>query len=355
MRRNRTAFSRGHVLLLTALCSVVVAAVLPAVVVAADAQAAGLSSDALSSVSLRVAGYALDSRDVHLRVDGIPAGASAIAVRLAGVEATRVPVAAGQYAKTFPLAIPSSVTEQWRTADVSATVLGPDDAVIASSPDLHIDTFKFIPVYPKLSVKSDQLVLPSQSIGVSTGGATRIAAWFAGRACWTTCTVEGSSWRVRLPNLATMSRCELRVHVYNAWGVRAIRIPVWSLRWRPSTYRSILVDKSDFLLYYAESSRMHLVYPVAIGMPGTPTRTGSFWLGAPRPASGAWGVLRMALSKTKGTGYLPSWGGYYIHGTNQPDTIGTEASHGCVRLFNWSVVNLSKHTSHRLTSVTIRP
>lgn len=34
------------------------------------------------------------------------------------------------------------------------------------------------------------------------------------------------------------------------------------------------------------------------------------------------------------------WGGYGIHGTNAPESIGTAASHGCVRMRNEDVIQL---------------
>src|SRR5439155_20438175 len=46
-----------------------------------------------------------------------------------------------------------------------------------------------------------------------------------------------------------------------------------------------------------------------------------------KPVSVKW----IALNK-KGIG---------IHGTNEPDSIGRSASHGCVRLANWDVVRLA--------------
>jgi len=44
------------------------------------------------------------------------------------------------------------------------------------------------------------------------------------------------------------------------------------------------------------------------------------------------GVMWIALNK-KGIG---------IHGTNDPDSIGRSASHGCIRLANWDVVKLAE-------------
>ena len=44
------------------------------------------------------------------------------------------------------------------------------------------------------------------------------------------------------------------------------------------------------------------------------------------------GVIWIALNK-KGIG---------IHGTNDPDSIGRNASHGCIRLANWDIVKLAE-------------
>jgi lipoprotein-anchoring transpeptidase ErfK/SrfK len=59
-------------------------------------------------------------------------------------------------------------------------------------------------------------------------------------------------------------------------------------------------------------------------------RSGNFYLLPPGPNNPV-GVIWIALNK-KGIG---------IHGTNDPDSIGRAASHGCVRLANWDVVRLA--------------
>jgi lipoprotein-anchoring transpeptidase ErfK/SrfK len=59
-------------------------------------------------------------------------------------------------------------------------------------------------------------------------------------------------------------------------------------------------------------------------------RSGNFYLLPPGPNNPV-GVIWIALNK-KGIG---------IHGTNDPDSIGRSASHGCVRLANWDVVRLA--------------
>jgi lipoprotein-anchoring transpeptidase ErfK/SrfK len=59
-------------------------------------------------------------------------------------------------------------------------------------------------------------------------------------------------------------------------------------------------------------------------------RSGNFYRLPPGPRNPV-GVMWIALNK-KGIG---------IHGTNEPDSIGRAASHGCIRLANWDVVRLA--------------
>jgi len=61
------------------------------------------------------------------------------------------------------------------------------------------------------------------------------------------------------------------------------------------------------------------------------TRSGHFHMLPPGPNSPV-GVIWIALNK-KGIG---------IHGTNEPETIGRAASHGCIRLTNWDAAHLAQ-------------
>lgn len=47
--------------------------------------------------------------------------------------------------------------------------------------------------------------------------------------------------------------------------------------------------------------------------------------------------------------------GIGIHGTNQPQTIGRSASHGCMRTANWDVVRLVKHISQGMNVIIEGP
>jgi len=78
------------------------------------------------------------------------------------------------------------------------------------------------------------------------------------------------------------------------------------------------------------SPQLTKTYPIAIGKPSTPTPTGKWQIvqKALNPG-GPFGTRWMRLS-------IP-WGGYGIHGTNNPDSIGRAVSHGCVRMYNKDV------------------
>ena len=84
-------------------------------------------------------------------------------------------------------------------------------------------------------------------------------------------------------------------------------------------------------------------YPIGVGKMLTPTPTGTYSIinKAPNPG-GPFGVMWMGLSK-------PHYG---IHGTNDPSSVGKVVSHGCIRMYNHDVLELS-HTVPIGTLVTI--
>jgi hypothetical protein len=100
--------------------------------------------------------------------------------------------------------------------------------------------------------------------------------------------------------------------------------------------RVIVVSLEDHKLALVEDGQMMKVYTVAVGKPTTPSPVGTFTIerrvanptyqhngkivppGPRNPVGTRW----MGLSKH----------GYGIHGTNEPDSIGKAASHGCIRM-----------------------
>ena len=95
----------------------------------------------------------------------------------------------------------------------------------------------------------------------------------------------------------------------------------------------ITVDTGQKILTLNQNSRQIKVYPVAVGKPETPTPLGDWTIVEKQlNPGGPFGARWMRLS-------VP-WGGYGIHGTDNPPSIGTAASHGCVRMYNEDVIEL---------------
>jgi lipoprotein-anchoring transpeptidase ErfK/SrfK len=104
----------------------------------------------------------------------------------------------------------------------------------------------------------------------------------------------------------------------------------------PTRNRVIVVSLEDRKLALVEDGQVKKVYSVAVGKPSTPSPVGTFT------------VERRVMNPTyshNGRVVLPGPGnpvgtrwmglsirGYGIHGTNEPNSIGKAASHGCIRM-----------------------
>lgn len=110
------------------------------------------------------------------------------------------------------------------------------------------------------------------------------------------------------------------------------RVKVGEKQQPNKTYR-IAIDVIQKILTLRLGNDVVATFPVAVGKPQTPTPLGDWKIvfKALNPG-GPFGARWMRLS-------IP-FGGYGIHGTNNPPSIGTAASHGCVRMFNEDVIKL---------------
>ncbi|MCX7747615.1 MAG: L,D-transpeptidase [Clostridia bacterium] len=99
-----------------------------------------------------------------------------------------------------------------------------------------------------------------------------------------------------------------------------------------ATY-SITVNTSAKTLSLYRDGSLFKTYPVAIGAPSTPTPKGSFRVKnkAANPG-GPFGARWLGLNAPGG--------GYGIHGTNNPSSIGKAVSHGCVRMYNKDIIEV---------------
>jgi hypothetical protein len=95
----------------------------------------------------------------------------------------------------------------------------------------------------------------------------------------------------------------------------------------------IVIDTGKLKLTLYHEGKAIKSYPVAIGEPETPSPIGE-WIVIHN--GGNWGNG----FGVRWIGLDVPWGIYGIHGTNKPWTIGTRASHGCIRMFNKNVLEL---------------
>jgi hypothetical protein len=116
-------------------------------------------------------------------------------------------------------------------------------------------------------------------------------------------------------------------------------VPKWLMSYPWSTF--IVVDKSDFRLYWVRNNRLVASYPVAIGRSNAETplavwRIGNKYYTSP---TSVYGPRKMRLYRRTSTGAFV-FTAYNIHGTNVSSSIGTKASAGCIRLYNFHVLSL---------------
>ena len=102
----------------------------------------------------------------------------------------------------------------------------------------------------------------------------------------------------------------------------------------------IVIDKSEFRLYWIIDGFLKKIYQVAIGRDGMATPNAEWIVGQKYKTDpkGVYGPRKMRLyGLINGTYEYTRYG---IHGTNEPWVIGTRASHGCIRLRNKDILDL---------------
>ncbi|NLJ76489.1 MAG: L,D-transpeptidase family protein [Peptococcaceae bacterium] len=123
----------------------------------------------------------------------------------------------------------------------------------------------------------------------------------------------------RYPVIITIILCALLCTVSSAPPVEATRIVPENL--------SIIIDMDNLTLTLFNKGEFYKKYPVAMGKYQTPTPVGN------------WKIISMSSNPpsvmgTRFMGLNIPYGQYGIHGTNNPHSIGSFASLGCIRMFN---------------------
>ena len=113
-------------------------------------------------------------------------------------------------------------------------------------------------------------------------------------------------------------------------------------------------DLSSRTLKVITNGKVVVTYGIAVGRPKYPTPTGSFQTGtidynpAWNPPDSPW--ARGKKPQAPGAPGNPLRGvkiyfrapAYYIHGTNNPGSIGEAASHGCIRMTEEDAISLAR-------------
>ncbi len=115
--------------------------------------------------------------------------------------------------------------------------------------------------------------------------------------------------------------------------------------------RRIVINRSLRRLFFYQHGRLQRVFGVAVGMPRYPT-PGGRWAVANKQVNPRWTNPGSEWAKDMPPVIAPGWsnplgvralalnvGNILIHGTSNYGSIGTAASHGCIRMRNSDIVN----------------
>jgi lipoprotein-anchoring transpeptidase ErfK/SrfK len=116
-----------------------------------------------------------------------------------------------------------------------------------------------------------------------------------------------------------------------------------ALSWTPF---SLDVDTQAFVLTVFRNCQPAAQFPVGIGTGDTPTPIGRFYLGSlikPLDPNGPYGDFAYGLSAYSDVITDWRWGGLVgLHGTDDPNSIGHDVSHGCIRMRNADITLLAQ-------------
>lgn len=165
---------------------------------------------------------------------------------------------------------------------------------------------------------------------------------------------RGRAVRYRTLNARIVQRLE------NPTSPRSIRAPMRSTRARVTTRAQlarkyptiVIVDRAGFKLRLFKKLKLARTYPIAVGQAGLETPAGLYTIND-RQVNPAWNVPNSdwagdlagtVVPPGPGNPLVARWLGIYdgvgIHGTDDIGSLGTAASHGCIRMNPADVIAL---------------
>ena len=142
-------------------------------------------------------------------------------------------------------------------------------------------------------------------------------------------TKDGATWvQLRIPT---------RPNGQTGW------VPLSALESFEVVHTEIVVDRAARTLTLYRNGRRILQAPVGVGKPSTPTPPGHFWVTEEFPSYDAfYGPFLMATSDYSVLSEWPGGGIVGIHGTNEPQLVPGDPSHGCIRMHNADIARLAR-------------
>ena len=114
----------------------------------------------------------------------------------------------------------------------------------------------------------------------------------------------------------------------------------------------IIVDRSNHVLRFYQHLQLSKTYPIAVGMQGLETPAGTYTIDD-KQVNPAWHVPDSPWAGSLAGQVIPPgpadplkarWMGFYngagVHGTDDVASLGTAASHGCIRMAIPDVIEL---------------
>jgi len=222
----------------------------------------------------------------------------------------------------------------------SATVYG-DSATVGKATFAQI---KGAPATPSLSAPSSgQYVAKYAYVKVATGVNTTLVKLYAGDTLVGSAAVDSYGKADFGKRAMPANGITFKVVASNPDGKSATKTSTYKRLSYPAS-TSIVIDKSDFKLYWVQGDVLVKAYPIATGRPGmeTPVATWKILAKYKTDPSSVYGPRKMRLFRKVGSGSTARYvyTAYAVHGTNEPWVIGTKASHGCIRMYNSDVLEL---------------
>jgi len=153
-------------------------------------------------------------------------------------------------------------------------------------------------------------------------------------------------WQIRHALLGRFVKRSIKV------PLRAVTPAVTIATLKQENPSFITIDRGDFQLRVYQHLKLMRTYPIAVGMQGLETPAGLYhiqdkqvdpWWHVPNSAwagSLAGKVIPPGPSDPLKARWLGLWNGAGIHGTEETGSIGSAASHGCVRMLIPDVIDL---------------